>query len=153
MQQDEAAIGLLGEGAGRVANLHSRGGEIEGYKNCFHGIYHSPLSGRRVRNIHACRDVKPAKFRFDKAPPAPCVAGMSSPEKKPFSIVSLVIDLVLTGIAFVIFFTLVKSHVPSNDPKMIILWGSLASLCLSGVFWLALQMLKVVFNFQRELRK
>jgi hypothetical protein len=78
---------------------------------------------------------------------------MSSPEKKPFSIVSLVIDLVLTAIAFAIFFTLIKSHVPSNDPKMIILWGSLASLCLSGVFWLALQMLKVVFNFQRELRK
>jgi hypothetical protein len=78
---------------------------------------------------------------------------MSSPEKKPFSIVSLVIDLVLTAIAFAIFFTLIKSHVPSNDPKMIILWGALAASCLSGVFWLALQMLKVVFNFQRELRK
>ncbi|MES1168215.1 MAG: hypothetical protein ABUL61_03490 [Oleiharenicola lentus] len=78
---------------------------------------------------------------------------MSSPEKKPFSFVSLVIDLALTAIAFAIFFTLIKSHVPSNDPKMIILWGSLASLCLSGVFWLALQMLKVVFNFQRQLRK
>ncbi len=78
---------------------------------------------------------------------------MSSPEKKPFSIVSLAIDLVLTGIAFVIFYSLVHSHVPSNDPKMVMLWGGLTAGCLSGVFWLAWQMLKVVFNFQRESRK
>lgn len=78
---------------------------------------------------------------------------MSTPEKKPFSIVSLAIDLVLTGIAFVIFYSLVHSHVPSNDPKMVMLWGGLAAGCLSGVFWLAWQMLKVVFNFQRESRK
>ena len=78
---------------------------------------------------------------------------MSSPEKKPFSIVSLVIDLVLTGIAFVIFYWLVNSHVQSNDPKMIMLWGGLTAGCLSGVFWLALQMFKVVYKFQRESRK
>jgi hypothetical protein len=78
---------------------------------------------------------------------------MSSPEKSSFSAVSLVIDLVLTGIAFAIFYSLVNSHVPSNDPKMIMLWGGLASGCLSGVFWLAWQMLKVVFKFQRESRK
>lgn len=78
---------------------------------------------------------------------------MSSPEKKPFSVVSLVIDLVLTGIAFVIFYSLVNSHVQSNDPKMIMLWGGLTAGCLSGVFWLAWQMLKVVFKFQRESRK
>ena len=78
---------------------------------------------------------------------------MSSPEKKPFSIVSLVIDLVLTGIAFVIFYWLVNSHVQSNDPKMIMLWGGLTAGCLSGVFWLALQMLKTVYRFQRDSRK
>ena len=53
---------------------------------------------------------------------------MSSPEKKPFSIVSLVIDLIM-------------------------LWGGLTAGCLSGVFWLALQMFKVVYKFQRESRK
>ncbi len=78
---------------------------------------------------------------------------MSSPEKKPFSVVSLALDLGLTGTAFVIFYSLVNSHVPSNDPAMIRLWGGLAAGCLSGVFWLAWQMLKVVFNFQRESRK
>jgi hypothetical protein len=78
---------------------------------------------------------------------------MSSSAKKPFSIVSLAIDLVLTAIAFVIFYSLVNSHVPSNDPTMIKLWGGLTAGCMSGVFWLAWNMLKVVFKFQRESRK
>ena len=78
---------------------------------------------------------------------------MSSSEKKPFNVVSLVIDLVLTGIAFVIFYSLVHSHVPSTDPKMIMLWGGLTAGCMAGVFWLAWNMLKVVFKFQRSSRQ
>jgi len=78
---------------------------------------------------------------------------MALPEKKPFSIVSLVIDLVLVAIAFVIFYQLVNSHVPSNDPVMIRLWGALGAGCMTGVFWLALQMMKTVFRFQRDSRK
>jgi divalent metal cation (Fe/Co/Zn/Cd) transporter len=78
---------------------------------------------------------------------------MSSTAKKPFNVVSLIIDLVLTAIAFVIFYWLVESHVPSNDPKMVMLWAGLTAGCMSGVFWLAWNMLKVVFKFQRESRK
>ncbi len=78
---------------------------------------------------------------------------MDASEKKPFSFVSLVIDLVLVGIAFAIFYSLVKSHVPSNDPAMIKLWAGLTAGCMSGVFWIALQMLKVVYAFQRDSRK
>jgi len=78
---------------------------------------------------------------------------MSSEKKSSYTAVSLVIDLVLTGIAFVIFYSLVHSHVPSTDPKMIMLWGGLTAGCMSGVFWLAWNMLKVVFKFQRESRK
>ncbi|HEY8995586.1 MAG TPA: hypothetical protein VIM71_13035 [Lacunisphaera sp.] len=78
---------------------------------------------------------------------------MSSPAKKSYTVVSLAIDLVLTAIAFVIFYSLVNSHVPSNDPKMVMLWGGLTAGCMSGVFWLAWNMLKVVFKFQRESRK
>ncbi len=77
---------------------------------------------------------------------------MSSPEKKSFSVVSLVIDLALTAVAFVIFYSLVHTHVPSSDPKMIMLFGGLTAGCMSGVFWLALNMLKVVFKFQRATR-
>jgi GNAT superfamily N-acetyltransferase len=97
--------------------------------------------------------VQPAKFLFDKPSPAPSVAGMASPEKKTFSYTSLVLDLVLTGAAFMLFYSLVNSHVPSNDPAMVKLWGGLAAGCMSGVFWLAWQMLKVVFRFQRDSRK
>jgi hypothetical protein len=93
------------------------------------------------------------KFQFDKAAAAPSVPGMATPEKKSFSLVSLVIDLVLVAVAFVIFYRLVESHVPSNDPAMIHLWGGLAAGCMAGVFWLAWQMLKVVYRFQRDTRK
>ena len=74
-------------------------------------------------------------------------------EKKPFSLVVLLIDLALTATAFVIFYWLVNSHVPSTDPKMIMLFGGLTAGCMSGVFWLAMQMFKVVFVFQRDSRK
>ena len=74
-------------------------------------------------------------------------------EKKPFSVVVLLIDLALTAVAFVIFYSLVHSHVPSTDPKMIMLFGGLTAGCMSGVFWLAMQMFKVVFQFQRASRK
>lgn len=78
---------------------------------------------------------------------------MASPEKKSVSAVTIVIDLVLTAIAFAIFYWLVESHVPSNDPKMVMFFGASAAACMAGVFWMAWQMLKVVFIFQRESRK
>jgi hypothetical protein len=93
------------------------------------------------------------KFLFDKRGPAPSFSFMASSEKKPFSFLILFIDLVITAIAFCIFYRLVRSHVPSNDPAMILLWGCLAASCMTGVFWLALQMLKTVFVFQRDIRK
>jgi len=78
---------------------------------------------------------------------------MAPPEKKPFSPVNLALDLVLVAVAFAIFYSLVNSHVASNDPAMIRLWGGLAAGCMTGVFWLALQMMKVVLRFQRDSRK
>lgn len=78
---------------------------------------------------------------------------MSSSEKKPFNVVGLIIDLAFTAVAFVIFYSLVHSHVPSSDPAMIKLWGALTAGCMAGVFWIAMQMLKVVFKFQVSSRK
>ncbi|MDB6113884.1 MAG: hypothetical protein JWQ83_1431 [Lacunisphaera sp.] len=78
---------------------------------------------------------------------------MATSEKKPFSVVELIIDLLLTAVAFSIFYWLVNSHVPSDDPKMVMFFGASAAACMSGVFWLALQMLKTVFRFQRDSRK
>jgi hypothetical protein len=73
---------------------------------------------------------------------------MASPEKKSFSPVWLVVDLLLCAGFFAFIFSVIKSHVQSLDPRMINLWGALAASCLTGVFWLALQMVKTVFRFQ-----
>jgi hypothetical protein len=43
--------------------------------------------------------------------------------------------------------------VPSNDPTDIRIWGAITTLCLTGVFWLALQMFRVVFRFHRQQRR
>jgi len=94
-----------------------------------------------------------AQFLFDKPRGPNSPSPMASPEKKPFSPVVLVIDLALTAAFFVYIFGVVKTHVPSLDPKMITLWGGLAAGCMSGVFWLAMQMVKTVYRFQRDSRK
>ena len=63
---------------------------------------------------------------------------------------SLVVDLVLVVGFFIYMFTVLRTHVPSTDPKMMLLWGALGSSCLTGVFWLALQMFRVVYRFYRD---
>lgn len=93
------------------------------------------------------------KNLFDNPGPAPSIPAMSKSEKKGFSFVELVIDLVLVAAFFAFFYYLLQSHVPSNDETMVRLWATLASACMSGVFWLALQMVKTVFRFQRANRK
>ena len=62
--------------------------------------------------------------------------------------VSLVVDAVLVIAFFLFIYGLVKSHVPSHDPKMVLVWGGLGSACMSGVFWLAIQMFRVVLRAQ-----
>ena len=97
--------------------------------------------------------LRAAKILFDKPRPAPSIPAMSSSEKKGFSLVGLVIDLVLAAGFFSFFYYVLQPHVPSNDPTMIRLWATLAAACMTGVFWLALQMVKTVFRFQRANRK
>ena len=97
--------------------------------------------------------VRKAKFLFDNPPPPTSFRPMATPGKKPFSFVQLAVDLVFTAIAFVIFYRLVNSHVQSNDPRMVMLWGAACAACMTGVFWLAMQMLKTVYRFQRDSRK
>jgi hypothetical protein len=76
---------------------------------------------------------------------------MSSPAgKKSVSAVSLVVDAILVLGFFAVLFVLLRSHVPSNNKAMIDLWAALGSACMSGVFWLALQMFRAVLDFQRR---
>ena len=78
---------------------------------------------------------------------------MSSPLGKLTSPVSLVVDAVLVLGFFFFIYYLVASHVPSNDPKMVLLWGGLTAACMSGVFWLAVQMFRVVLKAQLAAKK
>ena len=78
---------------------------------------------------------------------------MAEPVKKLTSPVSLLVDAVLVVAFFVFIFTVVASHVPSNDRGMILLWGGLCSACMTGVFWLCIQMFRVVLRAQRQDRQ
>jgi hypothetical protein len=63
---------------------------------------------------------------------------------------ALALDALLTLAVFVFFTWILRSHVPSNDPFYIWLWGAISALCLTAVFWLALQMFRVVVRAQLE---
>jgi hypothetical protein len=78
---------------------------------------------------------------------------MSLPERKSVTPTSLVVDAVLCLAFFAILFGPLRSHVQSHDPKMIALWAGLTAACLTAVFWLAVQMFRVVLRAQREARK
>ncbi len=77
---------------------------------------------------------------------------MSEPEQmqKLTSPASLAVDLVLVVAFFAYMYTVLAPHVPSDDPEMIRIWGCYTTACVTGVFWLALQMFRVVFRAQRE---
>jgi hypothetical protein len=78
---------------------------------------------------------------------------MPSSGNKPISSLQIVIDLVACAAFFVFFFLALQPHVPSEDPAMIRLWGALASACMTGVFWMAMHMVRVVYRFQRDSRR
>jgi len=66
---------------------------------------------------------------------------------------SLAIDAALVLLFFALMFSVVRSHVQSESPVFIVLWGGGAAACLTGVFWLALQMFRVVLRAQRTGKK
>ena len=78
---------------------------------------------------------------------------MAQPETKFTSPVSLAVDAVLVIAFFLFIYTIVSPHVPSNDKRMVLLWGALCAACMSGVFWLCIQMFRVVLRAQREARQ
>lgn len=74
---------------------------------------------------------------------------MSQSDQKFTTPLSLAVDAVLVIAFFLYLYSLVSPHVPSTDPRMILLWGGLCSACMSGVFWLCIQMFRVVLRNQR----
>jgi len=78
---------------------------------------------------------------------------MADSRKKLVTPASLAVDAILVVAFFVYMYSVVSTHVPSNDPAMIRLWGAVTASCLTAVFWLALQMFRVVLRAQREAKK
>jgi len=81
------------------------------------------------------------------------VYSMQPPENKLVTPVTLVIDAVLVLAFFVYMYGVVSTHVPSRNPHMVLFWGAACSACLSAVFWLSIQMIRVVLRHQRSLAK
>lgn len=67
--------------------------------------------------------------------------------------VGFVVDAVLVIGFFLFLFSLLKSHVPSNNIAMVVIWAGLGAACMSGVFWLAIQMFRVVLSAQLLAKK
>jgi hypothetical protein len=75
------------------------------------------------------------------------------PTEKLVTPVSLIVDAILCLGFFAFLFSVLRSHVPSNEASMIALWAGLGSACMTGVLWLALQMFRVVFRAQRQSKR
>lgn len=78
---------------------------------------------------------------------------MTSPKIKLTSPVSLAVDAVLVFAFFCVIYWAVSPHVPSTNPMYIHFWGGLTAACMSAVFWLAVQMFRVVYAAQRQARQ
>lgn len=90
---------------------------------------------------------KPPELRLLSPPMA------QSDDQKLTSPASLLLDAVLLIGFFCFMFWVLKPHVPSSDPKMVMLWAGLSSGCMTGVFWLALQMFRLVLRAQLAEKK
>jgi hypothetical protein len=75
---------------------------------------------------------------------------MLQPEQKLTSPASLAVDAVLVIGFFFYMYWVCAPHVPSHEQKWILIWGGLTASLFAALFWLALQMFRVVLRFQRE---
>jgi hypothetical protein len=57
----------------------------------------------------------------------------------------MIIDLVLTAIFFVIMSQFLRSNVMDEREAVVTFFAAYTALCVSGVFWLALQLFRAVF--------
>ena len=75
-------------------------------------------------------------------------------EKKVYvSKKDMAFDAVLTVALLAFWYWVVASHVPSIDPAQIHFWGAFTAACMTGVSWVAWQLIRVVFRHQRESKK
>ena len=68
---------------------------------------------------------------------------MSDDQSKLVSRLGILVDLGLTAVFFLFMWVVLGPHVPSDDPSTISWVAAYTSLCLTGVFWLAVSMFRV----------
>lgn len=73
-------------------------------------------------------------------------------EQKHVTPVTIATDLFLVSVFFYFMFGWVKTHVASSDPKFVNFFGAYTALCVSGVFWMAIQMFRVVVAGEKRLK-
>jgi carboxypeptidase C (cathepsin A) len=78
---------------------------------------------------------------------------MDQPDRKSATPAMRALDAGLILAVFAFLTWILSSHVPSNDPFYIWLWGGIGASCLTGVFWLCLQMFRAVLRAQLAARK
>lgn len=66
-------------------------------------------------------------------------------EKTLFTVGGVIIDLVLSVIFFLLMRKILVPHVPSQDPNAVLIVSSMTSFCMTGVFWIAANMLRVTW--------
>jgi hypothetical protein len=69
-----------------------------------------------------------------------------------FNTAAIAVDFVLCALFFALIFYFVRSHVMSGDTKMIVIFSAYTTLCVTGVFWMAIQMLRVVAKGEKILK-
>lgn len=78
---------------------------------------------------------------------------MAQPDQKFTTPASLLVDAILCIGFFIGLYLWVAPHVPSSDKSMIMLWAALTAACMTGVFWLCIQMFRVVLRAQLAAKK
>lgn len=73
-------------------------------------------------------------------------------EQKHVTPITILVDLVLCGIFFFFMFGWVSTHVHSNEKVFIHFFGASTALCVTGVFWMAIQMLRVVLAGEKAIK-
>jgi hypothetical protein len=79
-------------------------------------------------------------------------APMAKPEVPLIKKSDFIVDVIAVGAFFLVFaFVFLPSHVPSENPLWVNFWSIGSAACMGGVFWIALNMFRVVFRYQKEL--
>lgn len=69
-----------------------------------------------------------------------------------FKPAQIAVDFVLCALFFALIFYFVRSHVMSNDSTMVLIFSVYTTVCVTGVFWMAIQMLRVVADGEKQIK-